>query len=194
MPWFCSASRCLYLQQRVRPSWIKKEKKKGDGTLIYTLITMITLTFLWQHGGYSNGTGATDVLLDLETGPQNGAYSVQFQLGGLTWGECRPATSSRSSHRPYIVMTSQIFKSPFSTRETFHKYQTSRDQKFIIERVISDLLVVRGVLSTVYRFLFGQTAFWAAGDISAAIPWVSKIRNKAEQHSWGPDCYWLHMI
>lgn len=120
--------------------------------------------------------------------------SVQFQLGGLTWGERRPATSSRSSHRPYIVMTSQIFKSPFSTRETFHKYQTSRDQKFIIERVISDLLVVRGVLSTVYRFLFGQTAFWAAGDISAAIPWVSKIRNKAEQHSWGPDCYWLHMI
>lgn len=55
---------------------------------------------------------------------------------------------AHSAHRLYIVMMSQIFKLLFLPPDKFYKYKTSMDQKFIIERIVSDQVCSSSVLTS----------------------------------------------
>lgn len=55
-----------------------------------------------------------------------------------------PPTRSHSAHRPYIAMTSWVFKLPFSASGMFSKYKTTMAQKHRNDRFI--IFVFQGVL------------------------------------------------
>ena len=93
-----------------------------------------------------------------------------------------PPTSSHSAHRLYIVMTSRI-STLFLARGKFYKHKTSMDQKFITERVITDVVCSsrrHGNSFTDVSFItavYGENAFWAARGFFAAIPRVATGKN-----------------